>query len=276
MGILATIPIGRTEVPVGERTSAEEFYSRCLSDATVLEAAAHVRAEGGDAVGAMATAWGADVLTAQAVVWERILVASSFPQRQFFRVADALITGLHEADPPVVDQPTVRDVLMSSRGGLLAACEPALRQGVEAAWSEVTYLSDLAAPSFDDLEASVQERTGGLSVAAFLAKRRDEAAQAMNEAQALRIKGDTEGAIGRAYESDFLAMEAYFVESAIAAGDSMLVSVTIRWVLATDAMSHLASLPDGFVTAVASIRRALSAGLSDADAARLGRALLPV
>lgn len=259
---------------VADRASAEEFYSRCLGNESILDAAARRFAGQGDAVSALATAWGADVYAAQAVVWERIMVAAVSPQRQFFRVAGALITGLHSSEPAAGDHPTVREVLECSRAGLLSACDPELREGVRASWSDHAYLGDLAAPDAAMLAESARARLGGLTPDAFVAHRRAEAAEAMGQAQALRIKGESVAAIEAAYDSDFRSLEAYLVESAVTAGDGYLLTVTIRWELAAGSVAALPGLPDGFLAAVGRIRDAIASGLGDADGARLREVLV--
>jgi hypothetical protein len=260
---------------VGKR-SAEEFYSQCLANARTLEQAARAHAGAGDAVSALATAWGADVFTVQAVLWERILVVSPLPQRQFYRVADALFTGLDRSAAPTIDRPACRDVLRSARDSLLAECDPGLRQSIAEAWSDVTYLATVEAPTAQDIDAAVQARLNGMTPGAFVARRRQEAAIAMAHAQEERVRGNTVGAIQGAYESDFLGLEAYLVESAMAVGDLSLQSVVVRWELASSAVSQLAGLPDGFSAAVNRIRDTLGSGLAEADAARLRESLIPV
>ena len=52
--------------------------------------------------------------------------------------------------------------------------------------------------------------------------------------------GETSAAIQAAYQGDFTALDAYLVESAVAAGDDALLTVTIRWDLAVQAVSELA------------------------------------
>jgi hypothetical protein len=110
----------------------------------------------------------------------------------------------------------------------------------------------------------------------FVAQRRREAAVAMSQAQSARVKGETVAAIQSAYESDFLGLEAYLVESAVAVGDHLLQSVVVRWELASTAVSQLSGLPDGFVLAVQRIRDALGSSLSEADASRLRESLIVV
>jgi hypothetical protein len=256
--------------------SAEEFYSQCLANARTLDQAARRLASAMDAPGAVATAWGSDVFAVQAVLWERILVASPVPQRQFFRVADALFDGLRGAGQGVGDQETCRTVVRAAREALLAACDPDLRGEIQASWPDLAYMGILPAPSQEDLEAAVVQRTGGVPAADFVDQRRREAFDAMAQAQASRVRGDTVGAIQLAYDSDFLALEAYLVESALAAGDDLLLSVTVRWELATASVGQLAGLPDGFVAAVHRVRDVLGAPLSEADADRLRASMAPV
>ena len=260
---------------VGKR-SAEEFYSQCVANARTLEQAAMSYASQGDAVSALATAWGGDVFAVQAVLWERILVMSTTPQRQFYRVADALFSGLNQPTPPLVDRPTCRDVIRAARDGLLAECDPALRSSIESGWSGLSYLATVEAPTMADVEESVQERLNGLTPAAFVVQRRREAAAAMAVAQSERVRGETVSAVQSAYESDFLGLEAYLVESSVAVGDLSLQSVIVRWELASTAVGQLAGLPDGFVPAVQRIREVLGSCLADADAVRLRDSLEPV
>lgn len=259
---------------MADKASAEEVYSRCLGNATILDAAARRFADASDAASAVACAWGADVFAAQAVLWERIMIAASSPQRQFFRVADALVSGLqvHDAD---TGQQSAATQVETSRRALLEACDPDLRDGMRASWSDVGYLVAVGAPTVSDLEDSVARRLGGRSPEAFVTQRRQEAAESMATAQALRIKGEGTPAIQAAYDSDLSALEAYLVESAVAASDTHLLTVTVRWELAIHALSSLPGLPEGFLTAVGRIRDTLAASLGDADGGRLRDALQP-
>lgn len=258
-----------------QRATAEETYSRFLSNASVLDAAAHRFATQEDSVSALSTAWGADIYAAQAVVWERILVVSTSPHRQFFRVADALLAGLAETGATAAGPRSLRDVIARGREGVLADCDPDLQQGLTKAWADLAYLDGVAAPDDADLAAAVESRLGGLAPEDFVAQRRREAADGMSHAQALRIRGETFGAVQAAYDADFSGVEAYLVESAVAAGDHQLLSVTARWELVTHAVSALPGLPQGFLPAVGRIREAMAAALGGADGTRLSNALIP-
>ena len=253
------------------RGSDEEFYGQCMANARVLDEAAHRRAAAGDAVGALATCWGADIYAAQGVLWERILGAAAATQRQLYRAADALFQGLRAeagAHTSGVDD-TCADVVRVARARLLAECDDALTAAIATAWTDVDYLAVLPAPTRSDIETAVSVRLEGLSPAAFVARRRQSATDAMSESRSLRVRGDSAGALQAAYDADFLGFEAYLVESAIAAGDTSLQSVMVRWELATAAIAALPGLPSGFAPGVAQIRRSLTSGLARADAARL-------
>jgi hypothetical protein len=265
-----------TEVSQRDRSSPEEFYSRCMSNALLLEGTAHRYAVREDAVRAVSAAWGADVFSTQAVIWERILVASRAPQRRFFEVAAQLIAGLSLVPALLAETATAYDVVRAARNGLLRACEPDLRRSLEAAWSDIEYLDVLPAPTQEAVDRSAVERLEGMSSARYVVLKRGEAQETMGAAQAKRIRGETGAAVDQAYASDVLALEAYLVESAVAAGDNALVTVTIRWELATHSVARLSGLPDDFVAAVTCIRDALWSGLGDADGDRLIASLIAV
>jgi hypothetical protein len=259
-----------------EKGTAEEFYSRCLANAQVLEQAARAHALAGRPVPALAAAWGADVNTLQAVMWERILVASRTPQRQFFRVAGAIAAALRDAMPSLDDDQPPGDVIRSARARMQASFEPDLAAEMQRRWPDLSYLASLPAVSEPDVEEAAAERLGGQRPATFVARRRKEAVDEMLEAQARRIRGEIDAAVQAAYESDFTSLEAYLVESAMAVEDHSLFTVVVRWELATHAMTELPGLPDDFSGAVAAIRTAMATSLGEADGARLLASLPPV
>ena len=98
----------------------------------------------------------------------------------------------------------------------------------------------------------------------------------MLAAQTCWVRGETPAAIQLAYEADFKALEAYLVDSAMAAGDADLFTVTMRWDLADQAVGTLPGLPADFSAAVTAIRGVLSVGLGEADGQRLIEVFPPV
>ena len=255
--------------------TAEEFYGRCLANAQVLEGAARRRAGDGDSVGALADAWGADVSMLQAVMWERIIAAASAPQRQFFRVADAIVTGLRspvgDADHPA----TLAACVTQARDRMVAAFDDELAREMARRWPDIAYLAAVPAVSDDEVAAYVDARLLGLRPQEFVRRRRDEAARAMLEAQTHRVRGETTEAIQAAYQGDFAGLDAYLVDSAVASGDQSLLTVTIRWDLAVHAVNELPGLPGDFSRAITVIRGAIAAGLGETDGRRLLDSLVP-
>lgn len=71
--------------------SAEEIYADLLQRVHVLTPMSVAYAEQGDVANAVLCTWAADVATAQAVAWERIVVVTHSPQTPFF----ALEIGWH-------------------------------------------------------------------------------------------------------------------------------------------------------------------------------------
>jgi hypothetical protein len=255
--------------------TAEEFYGRCLANAQTLGTAAQRRASERDSLGALADAWGADVYMLQAMMWERIIAAASSPQRQFFRVAEAIVTGLRsplgEGDRPA----TLGMCIAKARERMAVSFDDELALEMVRRWPDITYLDSVPAVGDEEVAASVQARLLGLSAREFVSRRRTEAAAAMLEAQTHRVRGETSAAIQSAYQGDFTALDAYLVESAVAAGDNALLTVTIRWDLAVQAVQELPGLPDDFSAAIAVIRSAIAVGIGEADGRRLVASLVP-
>lgn len=256
--------------------TAEEFYSRCLANAQLLEGAARQRAAAGDRVGALADAWGADVSMLQAVLWERVIAASRAPQRQFFQAAEAVVAGLRSAlaDPDV--SATLGRTIAHARSRVSTAFDADTADEMARRWPDISYLEALPAVTIDDLAGVVATRLSGMSPAAFVAQRRSEARAAMLKAQAHRVRGETAEAIQAAYAGDFHALEGYLVESAVEVGDTELLTVTIRWDLAVHAVAELPGLPEDFSQAVGVVRGAIVAGIGDADGKRLMESMPPI
>lgn len=263
-------------MPDGRMPSPEEFYSQCLGNVRSLDAAARRRAQQQDAVGAVACAWGADVYAVQSVLWERVLVAAPVPQRQYFRAADALFAALRGRGEAPGGGQSCADVLDRARGRMLAGFDAEAVTAITALWPDQSYLAALSAPTAEAWRTAAAERLGGLAPARFVEQRRSESAAAMARAQELRVRGETSPAIEAAYDSDLLALEGYLVESALAAGDELLLTVTVRWELVTTALGQVAALPQGFLAAVGVIRAAMAGAFPSADAQRLMAWFVPV
>lgn len=261
-------------------SSAEEFYSRSLANAQTLERvgrryAAHVADDPIQGVYALACALGADMAAMESVVWERINIAPRTPQRQFFRFAEALTSTLAPVGgASYPDAATAEQLIGILRVSTIDAFEESLAADVSQRWPGIDYLAPLPIPSALDLEDAVRHRLSGLERRDFLRTRYAAAADLMDQARRRLAVDAAASAIQTAYESDFQALEGYLVESAIAAGDTYLLTVVTRWALATAAVSEIQTLPADFGEAVDVIRDAMYSGLADADAERLSRCLV--
>jgi hypothetical protein len=256
--------------------SAEEIYADLLQRVHVLTPLSVAYAERGDVANAVLCTWAADVATAQAVAWERIVVVTHSPQTPFFALGDRLARAFRESlETGSGAFASARDLIDSMRARLLDAVDADLADDIGARLGALDHLSSFEAPTTDRLRECGISRLGGLPAAVFVAQRRSDAQVRMRDALADRVRGDTSGAISAAYEADMLTLEAYLVESALAIGDLDMLTVQVRWDLAVAALTRLAGVPDDFSQAVSVVRQTLVASVGSGDGARLARTWIP-
>ena len=250
--------------------AAEEFYALRVANAGILERAARARVAAGDAVGAVALAWAADVEVFQAVVWERVVVVAGATPRHFFEGAEQAVAvpGEWAAD--------AEGLLRASRSALLSRLDAPLAREIAQRWPDSAYLAALTAPTPDSFAQAAAQRLEGQTPDDFVRRRRQQGMAQFQQAQEQRVRGNISDAIRLAYAADSLYLEAYLVESAVASGDPALLTVTSRWELSTQSVAALASLPGDFSPAVSAIRAALAMPLGDMDGQRLMDSLLAV
>lgn len=247
--------------------SVEEFYAARLSNASVLERASRGCASDGDAVGAVALAWAADVEIFQAALWERLVVVAGGSIRDFLEMAERAMTGLGQSNGDA------EDLVQSARNAMVESLDTGWAREVTRRWTDISYLAALPAPSRNEFLEWGASRLQGLSPSAFVTQRRAQGHDALTQALERRVKGQTDEAIRAAYAADCLLLEAYLVESALAAGDQALLSVAARWELATRGVASMESVPPDFSRAVGAIRAALARPLGDADGPRFRETL---
>ncbi len=247
----------------------EELYSRFQANVGILEAGARRQADAGDAVSALALAWGADVYASQATMWEQSLIIARYPLRHFFRLGEGIVAGSAETLSAEPAPHSIAELMKDVRKAVLAAAEPSLRGPLAGSWHDVDYLVGLPAPSATDVLDSVRRRTGGYELQEFITYRRDEADRLMEEARAQLAAGEASAAIQSGYASDLSALEAYLVESSIAAGDRGMLTATVRWELVAAAISQLPALPPDPHEALEITRGAMFEALGEAEAERL-------
>ena len=259
-----------------DRATAGELRDSCLRRARILERASRRQAAVGDSTGALLFVWAADLSMVQAVLLERIVLDARAAQRQYFSVAEQVSAALARVRAVDSAQASSASVLGALRDTLYAAVEPGVARDIAGRVADSGYLAGLPAPADADVADVAGRRLQGLSATDFVARRRREAAELMVSAQTHRMHEHSAQAIQAAYDSDFRSLEAYLVESAVAAGDTWLLSVDVRWELAIQSMSEVPGLPADFTAGVAAIRDALGRGLGEPDATRLREVLPPV
>lgn len=256
--------------------SAEEIYADLLQRVHVLTPLSVSYAEQGDIANAVLCTWAADVATAQAVAWERIVVVTHSPQTPFFALGDRLARAMRESlEQRQGTFASARELVQSMRARILEAVDADLADDIGARFGSLDHLASFEAPDSDRLGEAGTSRLGGLPAGTFIAQRRSAAQARMNDALVHRVRGDINGAISSAYEADMLTLEAYLVESALAIGDVQMLTVQVRWDLAVAALTRLAGVPDDFGQAVSVVRQTLIASVGSGDGARLARTWIP-
>lgn len=252
---------------IGVEITADQMRAQLTSQGAILDRSARAHAAERRVVKACAAAWAAEVRGLQATLVRHLLVHGRSPQYRYFELAQGIARDLSMASAD--EDVHAADAILRARAGVARLLEPVILEQWTDTFGDLGYLEAL--PPMTD--ALVQEFTSGelngRSREAHVAARRRQAQEAMLGAQTLRMRGDTTAAIRQAYESDFHSLDAYLVESATAAGDVQLLSVSTRWDLCSHAIAGLAGLPDAFVPAVAAIRGALIEGIGAPEGQRL-------
>jgi hypothetical protein len=251
---------------IENRITADRMRTQASAQAAVLAQASREHAAVGKVVEAVAAAWAVEVLMLQATLASQVLVDRRAPNYRYFESAERIVQALDLTWAPA---DSAAATIRAGRQVLAQVVEPVVLSELSDAFVSLDYLEDV--PGLDDgmVTAFTQTRLRGTTAQRLVQTRRQEVADAMLQAQSMRMRGDVPGAIRRAYEADFGALEAYLVESATAAGDQALFTVSTRWDLAAFAMAQLAGLPESFEPAVQQIRHALVQALGEPDGSRL-------
>jgi len=258
-----------------EKGTAEEFYGRLLATTDVLHEASRRYASEGDGVFALACALGSDIAALSSVVWERLNIAPRAPQREFFQAAAVVAAALSriEAD----EHPgSAAEAVIDARERAIEGFDDTLVEDVWARYADVQHLESVPMPTAADIDEARLRLLEGKSPTQFITARRAASGQAMLDAQEARVRGSIGDAVGAAYDSDFLACDAYLVESALATGDQALFTVITRSELVRRAVAEIIELPSDFTEAVTTVRTAMADSLGEADGNRLRAAVITV
>lgn len=251
-------------------TTPEVFFTDTASKVDTYSALSRRFAADGDAHAAVHALWAADIATVQMIAWERIMIASPNPDRQFFAVAKTVVDALSAYAVSTVSEPlTAYDVVQAARAGLEQAFDDSFLHLLRDRYVPVDHLMTLRAPTPQDAVTAVQSRLEGMSVNDFVAHRLQVADHAIGQAREQAAAGNTDTAIAQAYQADLAAFEAYLVEAARVVGDNFLITVDLRWALASEAISRIPALPADVASASATIRDVLASTVGPVEADRL-------
>jgi hypothetical protein len=254
----------------------EVLYADTTSRVASYRALAGRYAAGGNAFGAVSATWAADINTVQAVMWERVMIASPTPDEQFAEIATTVARALtsYSAHPPAVT--TAVEAVRAARDGLSAAFDEAALALMKTRLSPLDHLEGLPAPTVGEIDEIARQRLGGASLEEASAERTLEARHCMAGALDLVRAGRVDDALPLAWQADWATLEAYLLDAAAAVGDSSLISVDLRWAFAVDATNAIESLSSDFAQAVASVRSQLAQSLGAVEGERLSRRFEPI
>ena len=230
----------------------------------------------GDAYGAVHAVWMADMCVVQAIMWERILIASPNPDEHFFAIATSVSRALSLHALTGTAQPDALSTIQAARDGLSQAFDDVAMRLLNGRLTPLDHLAGLPAPSRDGADAVLARRLSGSNVDELISQRNRSASESMDVAAGLHRQGRHADAITQAYHSDMAVYEAYLLEAARAVGDEFLMTVDLRWELAYMQITSLPSLPSNYLEATALIRQKLKGTVSPREADTLDERFLAV
>lgn len=264
----------------GRAGHPDDYQEFCKNRAAVLIAAADTSARAylaGTSPLGQVDAFSAALAAAWALVdgelWGARDSAGHSPRRTHYATLESMVVAT--ATPTLIEGETlgalIDAVVASWQSAVPAQPWPTIGQGTLGGdvWRGVPI------PDHATIAAAAHDRLGGIDAQDYVAVRTRDAGAAMVEALALAGKGEVSAAIGEAYRADLSAVEAYLIASALAAGDTMLLTVSSRWALVSAALGEIEELPGDLRGAISSVRTAIFGALGPQDGARVA-SFLPV
>ena len=212
----------------------------------------------GQIVHALHAAWACDVSAVQAVVWERIAMASPRPEQEF-AAAGSKITkalSLYAQDP--AGAYTAADVVENARNGMFLAFDDVVERLVRSQFRPLTHLERVPVPTVEQIHAAAQERLQGNPVGTAIAVARGKSKQAAEVAREAFYTADNAEAIRSMYRSDLYAFDAYIMDASAVVGDFHMGLAGLRWRAAADGITALRGLPAQPKQAITRVRSVLT------------------
>ncbi len=235
----------------------------------VLSTAAARYARTGDELATLSCLWWADLRVIERTMYDSWPDAT---RQEWFVLWSEIVEAMDDeaASSELDDHNTTLATVIARRRG--TATEVLARHGIEMdaqGFADVSVALQLRVPTQDQLAAEVHRRLGGRTIEEYTAAQRRESVDAMIKAHRANADDDLTAAIGHAYDSDMAAVDAYFAESAKAAGDRYLTSWIARWELVSARVSTISVLPRGLAAATTVVRTCMTEALGEPDASRL-------
>lgn len=254
----------------------EVLYAETVAKKRAFGDLSHQYAQAGNSFAAVHAAFAADVHTVQAVMWERVMVASPDPDAQFTQVAATVAAALaaYAAAPAVAV--TAREVVEQARTGMGAAFDPAALRMLSEGLLPLDHLDQLSYPDPRTGAELAYNRTKGQNPVNVSRTRLRAAHDCMTMAVALNRDGNLNEAMRQAWAADWATLESYLLDAAAQVGDYALITVEMRWALASTAIATVQSLPNDFVEAVTVIRNRMVTVLGTVEGMRLSERFEPL
>jgi hypothetical protein len=254
----------------------EALYAETVARKRAYADLSHTYAAAGNAFAAVHAAFAADAQTIQVVMWERVMVASPNPDEKFREVADTVANALAAYAANPTPAATAREAVEGARAAMLRAFSVAAADMISEYLLPLDHLDTLPFPDPAVGAHTVQTRTGGEHPEKVAKTRLRAAHDCMVMAVALNSEGRLDEAMQQAWASDWATLEAYLLEAALRVGDYALMTVEMRWLLASEAVAQIEALPTDFNRAVAVVRERMVAALGAVEGDRLNRMFEPL
>lgn len=233
-------------------------------------------AQAGNAFAAVHAAFASDVQAVQAVMWERVMVASPTPDQQFKETGAVVAAALATyASAPAVAQ-SARETVENARAALGAAFDPVAMSMLTEQFLSLDHLDGIGFPEPLTGAQLAHARTGGEPPVEVARKRLRAAHDCMVMAVALNQQGRLDEAMQQAWAADWATLEAYLLDAAAQVGDYALITVEMRWTLASESVAQIATLPTDFTQAVGAVRSRMLDALGTVEGARLAERFEPI
>jgi len=250
----------------------QEFQDLCLVASQALQEIAVSKASLGDLVGAFACALGSDLYCIQGNLWESIVVNTGTSYRKYFQSGEEIARLL--AQPTGIAPQTIAEALTSVRATVGPVLARVGCNNVSESMLDLAPFEEIAKPDASSVRAAVIARLAGMGAHDYVRKQQQAASELSVQAFTASNAGNVDQAIALMYSSDFTYLDSYLVESALAAGDENLFTVTMRWELATYSASLIEELPQSLDSASRTVRGAITRLMGSQDASRF-IAMLP-